>query len=331
MMGFAGVKKVLGVYTRLFAVWVILFGVLAYVFPRAFLVDPKCNLWFFAVTMFGIGAVLRPADFREILRRPGIVALGSAAQFIFMPFGAFVLARLFRLPDDLAVGLIIAGCAPGAMSSNVMSYIARADTAYSVSLTTVSTLLCPLLTPALTKLLAGSRLPVEFWPMFRDIIFMVIVPLGAGFAARALFRGAVEKIKEVFPAISVTFIIFICSYVIANNRDRIIQLTGVALTVVILLNVWGLAAGYQTGRIFRLPIPQCRTLAIEIGMQNAGLGTALAIQHFGPRAAVPTALFVFTCIITASILVELWKHSSPEPFPATGAPEKSPESEGVVP
>lgn len=314
MMWISTVEKAISIYTRLFAVWVILFGVLAYFFPAPFRVDPKLNLWFFALTMFGIGAVLRPADFREILRRPGIIALGSAAQFLFMPLGAFVLARLFRLPDELAVGLIVAGCAPGAMSSNVISYIAKADTAYSVSLTTVSTLLCPLLTPALTKLLAGSRLPVEFWPMVRDILWMVIVPLAAGFTVRALFYNTVEKVKELFPAVSVTFIIFICSYVIASNRDRILQLSLAVIAVVVLLNLWGTAAGYTTGKLFRLPVSQRRTLAIEIGMQNAGLGTALAVAHFGPRAAVPTALFVFTCIITASILVELWKERTPDPL-----------------
>ncbi len=305
-------KKILSTYTRLFAAWVILFGVLAYFFPQPLQIDKKYNLWFFALTMFGIGAVLRPSDFREIGRRPWIVLLGTAAQFTFMPLGAFVCAKLLRLPDDLAVGLIIAGCAPGAMSSNVMSYIAKADTAYSVSLTTVSTLLCPIVTPLLTKVLAGAILPVPFWAMAVDILWMVIVPLGAGFAVRALFPRTIERIQEIFPAISVTFIIFVCSYVIAGNRDRILQITVAAAAGVALLNVWGLWAGYQTARLFKLSIPQRRTLSIEIGMQNAGLGTALAIEHFGPRAAVPTALFVFVCIITASILVELWKGHLPE-------------------
>lgn len=309
--GYRWIKHIVGWYTRLFAVWVVLFGILAYFFPQPLQIDKKYNLWFFALTMFGIGAVLKPSDFSGIGRRPWIVLLGSAAQFTFMPLGAFFLAKFLRLPPELAVGLIVAGCAPGAMSSNVMSYIAKADTAYSVSLTTVSTLLCPILTPALTKLLAGTILPVPFWGMFRDIMWMVVVPLGAGFAVRFLFHDTVEKIKEIFPAISVTFIIFICSYVIAGSRDFILQLTVTAVAAVILLNLWGMSAGYGTGRLFKLPIRQRRTLSIEIGMQNAGLGTALTIQHFGVKAAIPTALFVFVCIITASILVEFWKERPP--------------------
>ncbi len=316
MRGLDFIRKALSVYTRLFAVWVILFGVLAYFFPQPLQIDKRYNLWFFALTMFGIGAVLRPSDFQQIARRPWIVVLGSAAQFTWMPLGAFALASLFRLPPELAVGLIVAGCAPGAMSSNVMSYIAKADTAYSVSLTTVSTLLCPILTPLLTKLLAGAILPVSFWAMFRDILYMVVLPLGAGFLVRALFTQAVERIQELFPALSVTFIIFICSYVIAGNRDRILQLSVSVAAVVVLLHLWGMTAGYQTGRLFRLPIRQRRTLSIEIGMQNAGLGTALAIEHFGTRAAVPTALFVFVCIITASLLAEIWKQRSQPADPA---------------
>ncbi len=300
--------KIVGVYTRLFAVWVVLFGVLAYFFPQPLQIDKRYNMLFFGLTMFGIGAVLEPSDFRRIAARPGLVLLGTIAQFTLMPLGSFALARLLRLPPELAVGLIIAGCAPGAMSSNVISYIAGADTAYSVSLTTVSTLLCPVVTPALTKWLAGAILPVSFWAMVLDIVWMVVVPLAAGFAVRSFFGAFVEKIKEVFPALSVTFIIFICSYVIANNHQRLLQVTGPALAAVCLLNLWGLTSGYQTGRLFGLPAAQRRTLCIEIGMQNAGLGTALALNQFGPQAAVPTAFFVFVCIISAAVLVEFWKN-----------------------
>lgn len=303
--------KIVGGYTRLFAVWVVLFGVLAYFFPQPLQIDKRYNMLFFGITMFGIGAVLEPSNFRRIAARPWLVLLGTAAQFTLMPLGSFALAKLLRLPPDLAVGLIIAGCAPGAMSSNVISYIAKADTAYSVSLTTASTLLCPLVTPALTKWLAGSILPVSFWAMVLDILWMVLVPLGAGFAVRFFFGAFVEKIKEVFAALSVTFIIFICSYVIANNHQRLLQVTGPALAAVCLLNLWGLASGYQTGRLFGLPVAQRRTLSIEIGMQNAGLGTALALNQFGPQAAVPTAFFVFVCIITAAVLVEIWKNRPP--------------------
>lgn len=280
--------------------------------PESFHLKSGMN-WFFALTMFGIGAVLRFEDFKRIAQKPVIVLIGSCAQFTIMPLGAFLLSRALSLPPVVAVGLILTGCAPGAMASNVMSYIAKADTAYSVSLTTVSTLLCPLLTPGLTFLLAGSALEVEVWKMVASVIKMVIVPLFIGFGLRHLLRERVEKILPVFPAISVTFIIFICSLVIAANKDSLVGITGIILTAAVILNVYGMLAGYGVGALFRMEKQRKRTLSIEIGMQNAGLGVVLAREHFGDKATMPAAAFVFICIITASVMAELWQRKTPEP------------------
>ena len=300
-------KKALSFYTKYFAVWVILFGVVAFLFPEPFVALKDYNKHFFALTMFGIGAVLQLEDFKRIAQKPIIVLIGSCAQFSIMPLGAFILAKLFAFPPEIAVGLILTGSAPGAMASNVMSYIAKADTAYSVSLTTVSTLLCPLLTPGLTFLLASSQLDIPFWDMVLDVIYMVIVPLFFGFSIRHFFKEKLEKILPVFPAISVTFIIFICSLVIALNKNYLPKVTGLILAAVVILNVYGMLAGYGIASAFRMNTSRRRTLAIEIRMQNAGLGTALALEHFGEKAAMPAAVFVFICIITASIMAEFWQ------------------------
>ena len=300
-------RKVLSFYTKYFALWVILFGIAAYFWPGPFKALRDYNKLFFSLTMFGIGAVLQAEDFKRILQRPIIVLIGSCAQFSIMPLGAFLLAKVFGFPPEISVGLILTGSAPGAMASNVMSYIAKADTAYSVSLTTVSTLLCPLLTPGLTFLLARSQLDVPFLDMFWDVIYMVILPLFVGFAIRHYFKEKLQKVLPIFPAISVTFIIFICSLVIALNKDYLADVTGLVLAAGIILNVYGMSAGYGIGSIFRMELKRRRTLAIEIGMQNAGLGTTLALDHFGEKAAIPAAIFVFICIITASIMAELWQ------------------------
>jgi len=305
-------NKILSFYTKYFAVWVILFGVAAYFWPGPFVALKGYMDWFFALTMFGIGVVLQVEDFKRIIQKPIIVLIGSAAQFSIMPLGAFLLSKLFNLPSEIAVGLILTGSAPGAMASNVMSYIAKADTAYSVSLTTVSTLLCPLLTPGLTFLLAGSRLQVPFLEMVFSVVMMVIVPLFVGFGARHFFRNKIEKVLPVFPAISVTFIIFICSLVIALNKSYLGQVTAVILTAGIVLNVYGMLAGYGVGSIFRMGFKRRRTLVIEIGMQNAGLGTVLALKHFGEKAAMPAAIFVFICIITASVMAAIWQRTYPD-------------------
>ena len=303
-------RKVLGFYTKYFAVWVVVFGLVAYLYPGPFVAMKTGMSWFFALTMFGIGVVLQVEDFKRIAQRPIIVLVGSAAQFSIMPLGAFILSKLFGLPPEIAVGLILTGSAPGAMASNVMSYIAKADTAYSVSLTTVSTLLCPLLTPGLTFLLARSKLEVPFWEMVFSVINMVIVPLFVGFGVRHYFKEKIEKILPVFPAISVTFIIFICSLVIALNKENLAGVTGIVLTAAIILNIYGMLAGYGIGSAFRMNLARRRTLAIEIGMQNAGLGTVLALKHFGEQAAMPAAIFVFICIITASAMAALWQRTA---------------------
>ncbi len=300
-------KKVLDFYTKYFAVWVIAFGVVAYLVPKPFVALKDYMDWFFALTMFGIGVVLQIEDFKQIAQKPIIILIGSAAQFSIMPLGAFALTKLFGLPPEIAVGLILTGSAPGAMASNVMSYIAKADTAYSVSLTTVSTLLCPLLTPGLTFILARSKLEVPFWEMMFSVIKMVIVPLFVGFGVRHYFKEKIEKVLPIFPAISVTFIIFICSLVIALNKDRLAQVTGLVLATAVILNIYGMLGGYSVGSAFRMEARRRRTLVIEIGMQNAGLGTVLALKHLGEKAAIPAAIFVFICIITASVMAELWR------------------------
>jgi BASS family bile acid:Na+ symporter len=300
-------EKILSFYTKYFALWVILFGLVAYFLPAPFVALKDYNEWFFALTMFGIGAVLEIDDFKRIAQKPVIVLIGSCAQFSIMPLGAFLLTKLFAFPPEIAVGLILTGSAPGAMASNVMSYIAKADTAYSVSLTTVSTLLCPLLTPGLTFLLAGSILKVEFGKMVLFVTMTVVAPLLLGFGVRHYLREKIEKVVAIFPAISVTFIIFICSLVIALNRDRLIMVTGPILAAGLILNIYGMLAGYGVGSVFRMAGRRRRTLAIEIGMQNAGLGTVLALKYFGEKATIPAAIFVFICIITASIMAEVWQ------------------------
>jgi BASS family bile acid:Na+ symporter len=289
--------RILSFYTKYFAVWVILFAVVAYFFPAPFIALKDYNNHFFALTMFGIGAVLQLEDFKRIARRPIIVLIGSCAQFTIMPLGAFVLAKVFSFPPEIAVGLILTGAAPGAMSSNVMSYIAKADVAYSVSLTTVSTLLCPLLTPGLTFLLARSQVPVPFLKMVLSVIYMVIAPLFVGFGVRHFFREKLDKLLSVFPAISVTFIIFICSLVIALNRDYLPKVTGLILAAVVILNIYGMLAGFGVGIISRMTQSRKRTLAIEIGMQNAGLGTALALKHFGEKLLCPPPFLCLSALL----------------------------------
>ena len=256
--------------------------------------------------MFGIGAVLSADDFKHIIKNPVIILIGACAIHN-NAFWRILLAKAFGLPAEAAAGLILAGAPPDAMAGNVMSYVAKADTAYAVSLTTVTTLVCPVVTPGLTYLLAGSRIEIQFWAMLIDVLLTVIIPLLAGFAIRHYFKKPVEKILLSSPPLSSTFIVFICALVVAVNRDYVLEATGPILAAVIILNLGGMLGGYGVGAFFKMDYRQKRTLALQVGMQNAALGTRLAIDYISPKAAIPTAFFIFVCIFTAAIAAAFWQ------------------------
>lgn len=299
-------NRVLSFYNRHLSLWVLLFGAVAYIYPPSFLpVKPVINL-FFSITMFGIGLVITEEDYRNIIRSPGAILYGNLCQFTIMPLLALVTAWIFKLPDEIAVGLILTGAAPGAMTSNVISYLSGGDVTYSVSLTAVATILSPVLTPLITLLLAGQRVPMEFLPMFMTIVYTVVIPLLAGFLVRKSFPRIIEKIGEAPPTISVTAIVVITSYVVAANRSDLGLATLAVFAAVVFHNLAGMLLGYLAGSAVRYPLKWRKTLSIEIGMQNAGLGVVIALKHFSPAVALPGAIFAIWCIVSASLLVNFW-------------------------
>lgn len=297
-------------FTRLLAVWVVLAGVIAYFFPCAFIACRFGMEWFFTLTMLGIGMILDVRDFRPIFTRPHLVLLGTLAQFAIMPAAGFAVARLLHLPPALALGVILTGAVPGAMASNVISYLARADVAYSIALTSTSTFLAPVLTPLLTYLYAGTYFHVPFWPMFLSIFKMVIVPLAAGMGLKHMLRDKIGNFIAVFPALSTLFIAFICGLVVALNKDYLAGVSAIVFAAVFLHNALGLSLGYGAAVLYRFDTKRRRTLSLEVGMQNAGLGAVLALKHFSDQAALPNALFATWCIVTAAILAEIWSRRS---------------------
>ncbi|RLC26550.1 MAG: bile acid:sodium symporter family protein [Deltaproteobacteria bacterium] len=299
-------NRFLNLFNRLFVVWVILGGLAAYFFPGFFLPLKKYMEVFFGVTMFGIGMVLKPQDFVNIFKNFKVVIIGVISQFSIMPISAFIVSKVFSFPKEFSLGLILTGSAPGAMASNVLSYLAGADVAYSVSLTTVSTVLAPVLTPFLTLLLAQTFFEIPFWNMFISVCKMVLIPLFFGILIKRIFAKKIEPIQRLFPAISTTFIVFICALVIALNKEYLLKINSWIFIATIILNSSGLFLGYMVGKVFNFDKLKRRALSIEIGMQNAGLGSVLAIKHFNEKVALPAVIFVFICIFSASILVQIW-------------------------
>jgi len=280
----------------------------------------KYFLWLFAITMFALGVVLEPDELHATTREPGKIAAGLVTQYSVMPLLGFCAAYFGGLPPELALGFVIVACAPGAMASNVIVYLAGGAVTYSIALTTVATVISPLLTPSLVKWLGGAFLPVPFWPLMLTILKIVLVPLLLGMVFRRLLGSHIERAREIAPGVAAFAIIIICSYAVAANEPRIVKLfeasEGVIVVgLVIMLNALGYMAGWWLARLYRFDLRHRLTLSIEIGMQNAGLGVALALEHFKPETALPGALFAFWCVLTAAGASAWLRRKRTEPVP----------------
>ena len=267
------------------------------------------------VVMFGMGLATRPEDFKVVFNRPKDIAIGCAAQFTVMPALAWILARLFGLDEALTIGVVLVGCCPGGTASNVMTYLANGDLALSVGMTGVSTLLAPVITPALTLLIAGKTVEVDAAGMFVGILWVVMLPICLGLAARHFCPKAVERAVRFMPAVSSAAIAAIVALVLAANAERIATGGATVFAVVILHNVCGLALGYSIAAAMRLSDPKRRALCIEVGMQNSGLAASLAAAHFAayPAAAVPGAIFSVWHNMSGAAVAHFFKRRPPQP------------------
>jgi BASS family bile acid:Na+ symporter len=296
-----------------FALWVLLFAVLAFLAPQWFRPLAPAIVPMLGIVMFGMGLTLKLEDFAEVARHPWRVCLGVVAHFVIMPGVAWLLCQLLQLPPEIAVGVILVGCCPSGTASNIMTWLARGDLALSVAIAAVTTLLAPLLTPALIWLLASAWLPVSFAELFWSILQVVLLPIALGVVAQRLFGARVGKVVEVLPLVSVVCIVVIVAAVVAASQAKIAESGLLIMAVVILHNGFGFLLGYLAGRVFGLPLAQRKSLALEVGMQNSGLGAALASAHFSPLAAVPSALFSVWHNISGATLSSWFRRLTDKP------------------
>lgn len=263
------------------------------------------------LVMFGMGITLTGSDFLTVLRRPFPVTLGLAMQFLLMPLAAWILAQLAGLPPQLAVGLILVGCSPGGTASNVICYLAKGDVALSITLTTASTLLAIVATPLLTLLYAGATVPVPAGEMLLAIFKVILLPVLLGITANYFFHRPLAVVRHVFPVVSVAAIVVIIAIIVALNHGQLESLVPGMAVVVILHNAIGMAGGYWLPRWLGRDTRECRTLAIEVGMQNSGLAVALAVKYFSASAALPGALFSIWHNLSGSLLAGFWSRRNP--------------------
>ncbi|MFT0211741.1 bile acid:sodium symporter family protein [Pseudomonas sp. F1_0610] len=291
---------------KTFAVWMLFLSVVAFYLPDYFQWLTAYIPWMLGLIMFGMGATLTPNDFKEVFRQPKVVAIGVVAQFSLMPLIAFALALGFKLPAELAAGVILVGACPGGTASNVMAYLARGNLSLSVACTSVSTLLAPVLTPIIFYLLASQWIEVSAWSMFISVLQMVLLPIVLGVAVNSLFPKLSSSAQVFLPFLSTTAIILIVAAIVASSRSKIIEAGGLVFLVVILHNGAGCLLGYALARLFNCSFTDSKTIAIEVGMQNSGLGVALSAAYLGPLAAVPSAIFSVWHNVSGSLLAMYW-------------------------
>jgi BASS family bile acid:Na+ symporter len=306
-------RRALDLATNAFPVWVLVGGVLALWHPSLFTwFRGPAIVWGLAVIMLGMGLTLTFDDFKMVGRMKRAVLAGFVAQYLIMPLSGYVVARALHLETSLAVGLILVGCCPGGTASNVVTYLARANVALSVVMTMCSTFAAIVMTPLLTNWLAGTLVAVDGWGIFTSTVQVVLLPIVIGVTLNRLAPRAVARVLPVAPLLSVVTIALIVASIIGQNAERIRSSGAVLLLAVFLLHASGFALGYLFARVFGFDVQVCRTVSIEVGMQNSGLGVVLAQRHFpGTAASVPCAISSVFHSVIGSLLAGIWRLMPP--------------------
>ena len=309
-------EKISGWAGKYMAVIALLVAIIALVFPDPVkgVVKTSYVNTLLGIVMFGMGMTLKLSDFKVVFTKPKAVITGILSQFIIMPLLAFLLVKIFNLDPALAVGVILVGSCPGGTSSNVMTYLAKGDVALSVGMTACTTILAPVVTPALVLLLGGETINVSYVSMLMSIVQVVLVPIVLGFVINHFFEKFAQACAKVLPLVSVIAICLIIMAVVAANAAKIMTVGWLIVIVVMLHNLCGYALGYGVGKVLGLSRDQMRTLSIEVGMQNSGLATSLATVHFAtmPLAAVPGTVFSVWHNISGAIYANILARTAKE-------------------
>jgi len=306
-------KDICDFIARWIGVIVLLVAALSLMVPASFLwIETKTINPLLGVIMFGMGLTLSPHDFKIVLSHPKDILIGCLAQFTVMPLLAFGLAWAFSLPKELALGVILVGCCPGGTASNVITYLAKGDLALSVGMTATSTLLAPVLTPLLVWLMAGTMVDVDTLGMLLSIVYVVIAPIICGLLCQRFLPQMTKCVVPYLPALSSIAIAMVVGIVVSHNADRLLVGGLLVVVVVMVHNLLGLSIGYLLGRLLRLTRPKCVALSIEVGMQNSGLASSLAVLHFAafPFATIPGAVFSVWHNISGAMAAKLYQRNN---------------------
>lgn len=292
--------------TRLFPVWAILMTVAAILYPVPFLRLVPIITPLLAFIMFTMGISLTVRDFSRIVRRPYPVLAGVGLHYLVMPLAAWAIAHLLGMPPGLATGMILVGCVSSGTASNVMIFLSKGDVALSISISALSTLVGIIATPLLTRLYVSEGISVDSWGLFRSIITMVVLPILAGVVVNTFCQRTVRRIEFALPSVAMVSILLIIGCVVAGAGPSLAQAGPLLMLGVILHNSFGLLGGYWGGRLLGFDESVCRTLALEVGMQNSALAATLGRLYFTPVAALPGAVFSVWHNVSGPVLATFW-------------------------
>ena len=265
------------------------------------------------IIMLGMGTTMSIKDFESVIKQPRAVFIGVSCHFLIMPLLGFTLASVFNFPPEIAAGVVLIGCSPSGLASNVMCFIAKANVPLSITVTTLSTLLAPFLMPALMTLLAGQFIEISFWKMMVEIMQIVILPVLVGLALNRIFHKSAVMLNRIMPLISMGGIVLIVAIITAAGRDSLLTVGWTLALCVLIHNLTGFTLGYWSARLFGMDEQSCRTVAIEVGLQNGGLASGIAVQ-MGKVATVGLAPALFGPIMntTGSLLATYWSQHPPK-------------------
>ncbi len=297
-------------FNRLFPLWALLLAAGAYWYPQLFVGHVGLIVPLLAMVMFFMGLTLGADDFKRILRSPRPVAIGVGLQFLLMPLLAWLLANALQLPEQLAVGLILVGCCSGGTASNVICYLARGNVALSITMTMVSTIVGVVATPLLVGLYIERSIEVDRLAMLLSIVKMVLVPVAAGVVVNYFLAHRIKVLEPLLAALSIISIALIIAIIVAVNGSGLAKIGMLSLLAVALHNTLGMAGAYGCSRLLGIDLRDSRSIAIEVGMQNSGLGVALALKYFSATAALPAALFSIWHNLAGAVLAGVWRISA---------------------
>lgn len=293
--------------TKLFPLWAIIFSLLAYFYNGLFSGLKSAIVPLLTVVMFGMGMTLKWENFREIFKSPLVILLGISLQYLVMPGAAYLISVVLNLSPVMMAGVVLVGCSPGGTASNVITYLGNGNVALSITLTLTSTVLAVALTPYFSYIILNHVVPVPAAEMFLDILQIVLIPVLIGTGINSFFSDKIEKIRNVFPLISTLAIVLIIAIIVALNKSKIADMNLVIIAAVMLHNFTGLTFGYFIPKLLKYDKKTCRTICIEVGMQNSGLSVALAVKFFSAAAALPGAIFSIWHNLSGSVLAAWWR------------------------